>query len=371
MKNTIVSIGFHGSVDFNNSTSVSGIIVNLARVLSKQGYNFRIFCDSSGEMHLGANIPKNIAMHYYSNKFIGKGTRFYEWQKILYISYKLSKFYADVIHIHQKPEIVLGYNLLNNQNIPIIFHINSHPAAWKGSRWKRAFEKSNLVIAASKFIKRSLINKFPFLIGNIKVLHNGVDTKIFSPQKINNTLRTPKGLFTVFFAGNIWIEKGFDILLKVAQELKKEKIRFLIAGTFSPDKNHLHRQFKKNTPENVKYLGCIKHDDLAQYFASSDITIVPSRWEDPCPLVVMESMSTGTPVIGSRIGGIPELIDNGKNGFLVTPCSARELKDAILWCKNHPEALKDMRVAAFKKALRFDWRIISERLEKIYEKLLS
>jgi len=366
-----IGIGFHGSVDFKSPASVSGIIVNTSKILAQKGYIFRIFCDLCRNECLKKSNFKNISLYPYFNMFFHQNARFYLWHKILWISYKLANSYADILHIHQKSELVIGFSFFKNAHIPLIFHINSHPEAWKGARYERAFRKSDLVIAASRFIEESLIKKFPFLIGKTEVLYNGVDTEIFSPKEKDRPSFPKKSIFNVFFAGNIWLEKGFDVLLKTAQKLNKKNIKFLIAGTFSPEKNLLHREFKENSPENVEYLGCIKHDDLAKYYASADITIVPSRWQDPCPLVVMESMSCGTPVIGSRIGGIPELIDDGRTGLLVTSGSVNELKDAILWCKIHPERLREMGVEARKKAIRFDWNIISEQLEKIYEELLS
>lgn len=371
MKKVKVSIGFHGSVDITRPVSVSGIIVNASKILSQKGYIFKIFCGSVGRESQKDNNLKNISLEPYFNRFFRWNTRFVEWGKMLWISYKLANSYADIIHIHQQPVIVIGYYLFKKSYSPVIYQIHCHPNAWKKvSRLERAFRRSDLVIAVSGFIEASLIKKFPFLKGKTKILYNGVDTKIFKPMERNNILKPRKKVFTVFFAGNIWLEKGFDILLKTAQELRKENIKFLIAGTFSPEKNPLHRQFKKNTPESVEYLGCIKHDNLPKYYANADVTITPSRWEEPFGMVIIESLACGTPVIGSRIGAIPELIDNEENGFLVTPGSVNELKDTILWCKKHPDMLKEMGIRARQKALGFDWKIISEQLKEIYEGLL-
>ena len=167
--------------------------------------------------------------------------------------------------------------------------------------------------------------------------------------------------------------KGFHIILKTAKELfrNNKDIFFIIAGGFYPDKDALHKKWKEDSPPNMKYLGFLLHNDLAKYYASADVAIVPSIWEDPCPLVVLESMSSETSVIGSRIGGIPELIDDSINGFLIKPGSVEELKDKILWCKNQPSQLKEMGIKARGKALKFDWAIVSERLKNIYLEVIT
>ena len=85
------------------------------------------------------------------------------------------------------------------------------------------YRKSDLVIAVSRFIEDRLIEEFPFLKGKTKVLYNGVDSEIFSPKEKNKGFKI-ESRFTVFFAGNIWLEKGFDVLLKAAKGLQKENV---------------------------------------------------------------------------------------------------------------------------------------------------
>ncbi len=366
-----IGIGFHGSVEFGHPASVGGLIVNTTREIADMGCSIKVFCGSSN--NLGSNFDSygRIQIFPFGSRPIKKFPNIYAWQKIFWISWKIANSNVDIVHIHQRPELVIGYYIFKTRNPFLIFHVNSHPNSWIGKRFERAIRKADLIISASKFIKKRLVEKFPFLQGKIEVLYNGVDTRIFKPiAKMKKRGDAAKD-FLVFFAGNIWKEKGFDVLLKAAKGLQKENVKVLIAGSFTPETNPLHKQFEEHSPENVAYLGLIKHDDLPEYCANADITVIPSRWEDPCPLVVMEAMSCGTPVIGSRTGGIPELIDNEKNGLLITPGSVSALKDAIVWCKNHPNELKNMGVEARKKALRFDWKIISEQLRKIYEEILS
>jgi len=371
LNNINVAIGFHGAVEFDHPASVGGLIVNTAGEISKKGYSIKIFCDSSNDFRGKFDVRDRIQIFPFRSRVAMGIAKIYAWEKIIWISRKIAQSNVDIVHVHQRPELVIGYRYFKNNSAAVIFHVNSHPNSWIGKRFERAIKIPDLIISASKFIQKSLIDKFSFLAGKVEVLYNGVDSVMFKPsiKKLKRGKNDKR--FVVFFAGNIWKEKGFDILVESAKELLSEEIYYVIAGDFDPTSNALHEEFRRKTPENVEYLGCVKHNVLPAYYSDADVTVVPSKWEDPCPLVVMESMACGTPVIGSKVGGIPELIDDKKNGLLVTPGSVNELREAILWCKNHPLRMLPMRIEARKKALKFDWKIISVQLGKMYEEILS
>jgi glycosyltransferase involved in cell wall biosynthesis len=375
---TSINILFNGSIDFNTPASVAAEICNTSKHISKEGVEFRIFCDGKpmeggDSLPLAEEINDKVSIYRFPGRKLQKSRRAYKWGKIFWIAGMSALKDVSLNHIYCIPELELCSRLFSPQT-PNIFHVQSFPGSWHGNRWLLAMKNSDLIIAVSKFIKRKLIEKYPITQRKVIVLPNGADTDMFHPKRefdIRGELGLRKSDFIVLFSGNLWEEKGFHIALKTAQNLHKrnEDIVFLAAGGLLPDKNPRHRKWMFQTPANMKYLGFLSHADLARYYASADVTIVPSLWEDPCPLVVFESLASGTPVIGSRIGGIPEFIDDGIDGYLITPGSVSELVNRILLCKRNARRLETMGEEARKKGVQFDWSIISDHLRKIYCKL--
>ena len=167
--------------------------------------------------------------------------------------------------------------------------------------------------------------------------------------------------------------KGFEILIKAAEVIyeKSKEVTILVAGGVYPETDVMHKKWISISPPNMYYLGLLPHDELSSYYASVDVCVIPSLWEDPCPLVVFESLSSGTPVIASKIGGIPELVKNGVDGFLIQSGSVKELSERIMWCKENDRKLKKLSSNARKSAEKRDWKQVSLELEGIYNNLLA
>lgn len=113
-------------------------------------------------------------------------------------------------------------------------------------------------------------------------------------------------------------------MLSVCQQLPQ--IPFVFAGSGSLEK-------QVNGVKNIKNAGFQKGEALAELIRKAKFSIIPSECYENCPFSVMESLSLGTPVVGSRIGGIPELIEEGKTGDLFCAGDEKELKSKVenLW----------------------------------------
>ena len=128
----------------------------------------------------------------------------------------------------------------------------------------------------------------------------------------------------MLYFGRYSKEKGIETLLKVCEQLPG--IPFVFAGG-GPLED------KVNAVKNVRNVGFQKGEELEKLITKARFSIYPSEWYENCPFSVMESQMYGTPVIGADIGGIPELIQNGKTGELFASGNATELREKIqqLW----------------------------------------
>ena len=170
----------------------------------------------------------------------------------------------------------------------------------------------------SVFIVGSLFAKNYFAAAGfdedrISVLPNMVEVR---PQT------GPAGGLYVAYAGRITEEKGIRTLLDAARHLPQIPIR--IAGD-----GPLYPQLVAEAPPNVEFVGFLDREGMMTFYREARCVVVPSGWFEMCPLVILEAMAHGLPVIASRIGGLPELVVNGETGLLFTPSDAEDLAQKI------------------------------------------
>ena len=173
------------------------------------------------------------------------------------------------------------------------------------------------VICPSYFIEEQLLHRKEFQ-GKTRVLHNFITVGTKQEEV------SPDNKEYVLYFGRFSEEKGIGPLLKVCQQLPH--IPFIFAGSGPLEK-------LVNEAKNIKNVGFQKGEALVGLIQKAKFSIMPSECYENCPFSVMESLSLGTPVIGSRIGGIPELIEEGKTGDLFCVGDDKELKSKVenLW----------------------------------------
>lgn len=182
---------------------------------------------------------------------------------------------------------------------------------WNG---RNTYALIDRIICCSAFMKEKLDTN-PVFRDKTVALHNFVADDL--PQA------REKRPYVLYF-GRFAAEKGMDMLLAACRELPE--VQFVFAGSGSMEGE------LAGVP-NVKHVGFQQGDALKKLIAEARFTVYPSVWYENCPLSVMESIASGTPVIGARIGGIPELIEDGKTGLLFESGNVQELTKQIrrLW----------------------------------------
>jgi glycosyltransferase involved in cell wall biosynthesis len=132
----------------------------------------------------------------------------------------------------------------------------------------------------------------------------------------------------LLFAGQLIRSKGLDVLLKAMTELPKH-YRLIVAG--SGRQEELYKKLAKSLgiDAQVEFAGKLSQDKLTNLYTRCSCFVIPSRWPEPFGLVGIEAMQCGAPVVASSIGGIPEWLENGKNGFLVPPNDVKALANRL------------------------------------------
>ncbi len=165
-----------------------------------------------------------------------------------------------------------------------------------------------------------------------RVVPYGIKPTLFhtpSDPFVGETVREGGLFHTLLFAGAVAETKGIRVLVETLPALSKhiDRFRLVVAGTGDEELMDTLRQYD---PSIVRMLGRVPFLEMRALYATADITIVPSTWYDNSPMVIYESLMAGTPVLGSAIGGIPELIEEGKTGYIVPPGDAAALIEGVL-----------------------------------------
>ena len=219
----------------------------------------------------------------------------------------------------------------------------------------KSYDKVDLFIAPSQFLADVISKRIPR--EKIVVLRNGIDLNEYKP--------TSEDEGYVLYFGRLSKEKGIETLLKAHQDITKE-IPLKIVGT-----GPMEAELKAKYPE-TEFLGYQTGEKLKSLVAKASFVVVPSECYENCSMAVLEAMALGKPIIASRIGGLPEQIEDGKTGFLFEMGNVEELREKIIYLWRDKELKIEMGKEARKKAEeKFSLEKHCEELLQIYKKLLQ
>jgi glycosyltransferase involved in cell wall biosynthesis len=196
-------------------------------------------------------------------------------------------------------------------------------------------ENVTLYYAQTNFQKQYLVDE-GFDSNRIEVIPNMVDGSV-----VENEERL--GGY-VAFAGRVSPEKGVVTLTEAASICGN--VSFKLAGEYTRMPGLIFRVTK-----NVELLGHLGKMTLGEFYKSCRVFVMPSIWYEGFPGVIIEAMLYGKPVICSRIGGLPEIVEDGQTGFLFNPGDAADLADKINYLYSRPELCRTMGAAGRKKVL--------------------
>ena len=203
------------------------------------------------------------------------------------------------------------------------------------------------IISVSQAIKNQLVG-LGISEKRIQVIYNGIDlTK--KPGFADYHARANENDFVIGAVGRLEKEKGVEHLIQAMKTVKEHipLARLVIVGDGPERKNLTWLTRELNLEHTVQFVGFQRN--ILKWMSGFDLLVLPSAKRESFGLVLIEAMSVLRPVIGTNIGGIPEIIEDKKDGLLVEPGKASALAEAIIYIFNHPEKAFQMIQKARKK----------------------
>ena len=227
------------------------------------------------------------------------------------------------------------------------------------SRFLGSVDKFDHFISVSNFHRRKMI-QHGIPEENISTVHNFTDVSDITP---NFSI----GEYILYF-GRVDRSKGILTLIEAAAPLKQIPLYIAGEGEAMPEVQQIIAQ---KGCEHIHLLGFKQGDELRELILNSICTVLPSEWYENCPMSVLESFAYGKPVIGTHIGGIPELITDTVDGFLVPPAETEALREKLLWMfENTSDAAEMGKIARQKMETVFNADIHYEKIMNVYRKFL-
>jgi alpha-maltose-1-phosphate synthase len=298
---------------------------------------------------------------------------------------------ADLVHSHTWYANLAGHLAAMLYGVPHVMTVHSlEPLRpWKAeqlgggyalSSWceRVAVESAAAVIAVSAGMRADVLATYPAArAGRVRVIRNGIDTAEYAPDPGTDVLQrygVDPARPMVIFVGRITRQKGLPVLLRAAAQLDPAAQLVLCAG--QPDTEELAAEVTELVTglqaarSGVIWMaGMLPKREVIQLLSHAAVFACPSLYE-PLGIVNLEAMACGTAVVGSQVGGIPEVVADGATGLLVPPDDPAELARAINVLVADPALAAQMGREGRKRAVAdFGWAAIAAQTAELYAEL--
>ncbi len=264
-------------------------------------------------------------------------------------AFKFRKNPGDVVYINQYHDGIFATALGLVKTIPVVCHLRHPQPQILYKRWMIALKFIRQFIAVSEQTQSEWAN-LGFRKDKIAVVYNGINPNLFLPTPdfflSRKNWKITQDSKIISYLGRLDREKGLETLIKACALLSSNytNFRLLIAGKPCFETSQYQRDLVDlakdlGIKESVEFLGHLNNQ--IPLYQVSDVTVLPSRVSEPFGRAIIESMSCGIPALGSRIGGIPEILTGEFKGCLFEPDNEQDLSDKLAsiihWREDDPQ----------------------------------
>ncbi|MFH0852582.1 MAG: glycosyltransferase family 4 protein [bacterium] len=358
-------------------------VFDLATNLDKRDFDVAVAAGGNGELfsRLGAAGIKVFELKWLRRSIlnpIADLMAYFEIKKLL------ETWQPDVLHLNSSKISVLGALAARNLPIKVIYTV--HGVVFKGSfSWlaKRFFlwaetwtaQFKHKIICVSEYDRALWQRHCVAPPEKLITIHNGIDLNMnFLPKDqarkiIFNNCALPDNCHIVGWLGYFYPEKNLLTLLTAAelllpvQRTKRKNVIFAIIGNGQLEKELKAKVKNSGLQDKILFFGAIQ--EAKQYIKAFDVLTLPSTKEG-LPYTIMEGMAAGVPIVASRVGGIPEMITDNFNGFLISPRDPEALAEKIMQIIENPALARQFSQNSLQRVKEFSLEKMTMQTQALY-----
>ncbi len=363
--------------DFAYPGGVVNHIASLERHLTRMGHEVKVIA------------PASKVITHFGDRFIpiGKPRPIPASGSILRITLSLrlastikailEKEKFDIVHLHEPFMPMLCSAVLRFSDVPNIgtFHACDGRPGYEFGKpigtmmLKRRRNKLTGKIAASK---PAMDYASKYIPGYYNIIPNGVDTEIFSPD-VTPIEEYCDGKLNILFLSRLEPRKGLKYLLEAYQLVKREipDSRLIVVGVGARPRKKHEKWIKQHELKDVVFVGYVTEEDKPRYYKTADVFCAPATGHESFGIILVESMTMGTPVIASNIEGYASVLTHGEEGLLVPPKDSIELAQALYTLLKDESLRRQMGDKGKATAKQYNWEYIAQKVQDYYTQVMS
>ena len=344
----------------------------IAQNLAKRGHKVHVLTQADVEQ-LNDSKGKKFYIHSIKVHHIPFLGIIIFWIRILFA---LKKIKPDIVHAQNLEMGVGGILAKFFLKKPYVVYGRGtdvySPWLFKNTISKIIIKNAGAVIALTEDMKQKMNKIYK---RDIIVIPNGLDILKFNnllKENIRKLMKISNDEKIIIFVGRLHPVKGIEYLIKALELIRQKnaKTKLIIVGD-GEEMERLEKLVKElNLTNNVMFVGRISNEDIPKYMTLSDVLVLPSLKEG-FPITLLEAMASGLPIIATNVGGVPEIIKNGENGFLVEPKNPEAIAEKVLLLFENNELYKQIVEKNKEDGKRYSWEDVTKKIEENYRILTN
>jgi glycogen(starch) synthase len=275
-----------------------------------------------------------------------------------------TNFQPDLIHINTLQLAAFLYlKIPERHNCRMVLTLHDPPSERlnRSAFQQQLAAEAKSIIAVSDAVCRRFCEFFPSRTRKLVVVWNGLE------RPLDPYVPLPDGPLRLFSAGRVVRDKGFDMIPDALAMIKDESIQWTLAGDGEETIAIQDQCARLKLSNRVTFLGYVPLSQIYSAIDQSHLVVMPSRWEEPFGLVALQGAQRARTVLASRIGGLPEIIEDGRSGLLFEPDNVSDLARVFSQCLKNRDGIKSMGLHAKERVdTIFSFETMASRYVKIF-----
>lgn len=347
--------------------------LNVATELAKRGHEVHVITTGDKELR---GVKKGDFYTHYIQPGIAPESSF--WGAISYAIKafaQIRRINPDIVHAQRfYREGLAAFLAKMFFKKPYVVYSHGHdvyqPWRFKGIASKLFLGRADAVIVLTQDLKEKIKEIYD---RDVFVIPNGIDLRRFEGLSHRDSHKLAEsGERIILFVGRLHPVKGVAYLIEAMTTIIKRnpKVRLWLVGDGEERQSLENLVNKLGLTQYVNFVGKVPNEEVPEYMASSDVLVMPSLSE-PFGIVLLEAMACGLPIVATNVGGIPEIVQDGENGFLVEPESSEEIADRVLKLLENDDLRRRISQNNIEEVKNYSWEAVVDKLEKVYQGIVK